>query len=90
MSLTLIQKILSRLRKFRKKLSRANTHESFCNHVKMSMFQFVCDLIIHLGPVIYTPRTRDKYPEFKERHQKFPFTRMNSKLIGCKNSSSGC
>lgn len=68
MNLTLIQKILSRLQKFlKKKLVRANIHESFCNHAsKMSMFHFLTDLILYFSPFIYKHRTRKKCPEIKD------------------------
>lgn len=66
-NLTLIQKILCRLQKFlKKKLARANIHESFCNHVRMSTFHFLTDLILYFSPVIYKHRTRKKCPEIKD------------------------
>ena len=67
MNLTLIQNILSRLQKFlKKKLARTNIHESFCNHVKMSTFYFLTDLILYFNLVIYKHRTRKKCPEIKD------------------------
>lgn len=67
MNLTLIQKILSRLQKFlKKKIARANIHESFYNHIKMSTFYFLTDLILYFSLVIYKHRTRKKCPEIKD------------------------